>query len=1236
MLGSAALCLSAALGCSPSAPGEWNDEGNYRWRELAGAGRRGPGFTQLDASKTGIDFANSVTESQMEQNRHLAQGSGVTLGDVDGDGLIDVYLARIDGPNALYRNLGDWRFEEVAEASGVSAPDRYSTGTAFADVDGDSDLDLLVSALGGPNALFENDGTGSFSERSAEVGLASDRGSMTMTLADVDGDGDLDLYVGNYKTLSIDDVYEPRVRAFDRVVREVGDSFEISPAFRDHYRLDVREELGLLVRRQRADEDWFYLNDGLGNFESVSFTSGRFLDANGAPIAEAPDYFVLSAKFVDVDGDLDPDLYICADFEDPDFFWINDGTGIFQVAPSLALRTTSNSAMALDFSDIDRDGDLDFFEADMLSSDGRRRQTQKPTHTPLPKLVGRIDDTPQMMRNTLFVNRGDNTYAQISYLAGVEASDWSWASLFLDVDLDGYEDILLSTGHVWDVMDYDTDERIRSSNSRVPWRRERFLYPQLHLENVLFRNNGDLTFDEVAEEWGFANEQDVSHGLATGDLDGDGDQDVVINRLGLPAGVFRNNASAGRVAVRLVGEAPNVMGIGATVRVDGGAVPSQQEEVAAGGVYLSSSDPMLTFGTGDAEQVSITVDWRSGRQTVIREAPANRLYEIRESGAGARTEGPTSTEAEGEQPIFVDESGLLEHIHAETDYDDYQRQPLLLNALSRLGPGVSWYDLDDDGDEDLLVTSGVGGTLSIYRNDGGSFSEVRLRLPPAEFDMTAVLPVPSADGGSTLLVGQSNYEALNPRAAFSLPSVIGFEIGPEIGSRSMQPTVSAAVAPDTSSTGVLALADYDADGDLDLFVGGRVIPGAYPAPASSRLLKNEGGAFVLDEYNRHLLARMGMVSAATFSDVDSDGDPDLLLATEWGPIQLLLNQRGVFSAADSSYGFAAFSSRWNGLTTGDLDGDGRLDVVATSWGRNTKHDPSERIPLQLYYGDFDYNGSMDLLEAQYDPAYDDVYPLESMVRLASVLPQFRQRIPDFETYSTSNISDVLGQAFRATRRFEINTFDNMVFLNRGDSFEGIPMPTEAQFAPAFYAGVADFDGDGNEDVFLSQNFFPTDWNTPRYDAGRGLLMLGDGSGSLEPVPGQESGILVYGDQRGAAFSDYDGDARLDLVVTQNGAATRLYRNVGAEAGLRIRLLGPPRNPYAVGASIRMVYADGMGPIREVHAGSGYWSQDGLVQVMGLRDTPAGIWVRWPDGTETETRLDRDAVTPGSTVTVGSP
>ncbi|KPJ92963.1 MAG: hypothetical protein AMS18_06305 [Gemmatimonas sp. SG8_17] len=1212
--------VALVFGCGgPSV--DWHEADGYRWRGLIAPGKGDPGFTQLDPSRTGIDFSNFVTEDQLLQNRHLGQGSGVALGDVDGDGLVDVYLGRIEGPNALYRNLGDWRFEEIAETAGVAAADRFTTGVTFADVDGDRDLDLLVAALGGPNSLFLNNGTGAFTEMSDEAGLDSGFGSTTMTLADVEGDGDLDLYVANYRVLRVEDVYPPVERTFERTLQQEGERWEVVPRFREYYRAYVREDFNMLVRVQRAEPDLFYLNDGKGRFERIPLTSGRFLDEDGNPLASEPELFNLSARFYDMDGDGDQDLYVCADFEDPDQIWINDGKGSFRAAPRLALRTTSNSAMAVDFADIDRDGDVDFFESDMMARDPRRRKTQKPSHTPLPKLVGKIDDRPQMMRNTLFLNRGDDTYAQIAEFAGVEAAGWSWSTFFLDVDLDGYEDILLLTGHIWDVMDFDIQNRTSGGMSRVDWRRERFLFPRLELPNVIFRNNGDLTFDEVGREWGFADEDDVSHGPAVADLDGDGDLDVVANRLGLPAGVYRNDASGSRVAVRLIGDAPNTAGVGSKIRVRGGAVPEQEKEVTVGGMSLSGSDPMYSFATGDAEAVTIVVDWKGGGRTVLRDVEPNRLYEINQGSERAAAEGGGERQPTSRATLFTDISGELDHVHSDSQFNDLDRQPLPQNTLSLLGPGISWYDVDLDTDEDLLITSGRGGQLAYFRNDRGTLRRSEIAGGVIPHDQTAVIGMPNGRGGTALLVGQSNYESQDLRLISEIASVLKFDIdegdGPAAGPNVV---VTEAVAGSNSSTGALAMSDYDADGDLDLFVGGRVIPGSYPLPASSRLLLNDAGRFAVDRTNGSALADVGLVSAATFSDVDVDGDPDLLVALEWGGVKLLRNDRGRFSDVTDTV-LSRFRSRWNGIATGDFNEDGRPDIVATSWGRNTKYRIDERHPLLLYYADFDRNGSLDLIEAQFQEERQGLFPLESFSRIKAAMPRVQQRIPTYMAYADATLEELLGPQLELDERLAIITFDHMLFLSNGESYDAIPLPAEAQFAPSFYAGVADFDGDGHEDLFLTQNFFPTQLETPRYDAGRGLLLLGDGSGSLEPVAGQSSGIEVYGDQRGAAFADYDGDGRTDLVVSQNGAETKLYRNARAEPGIRVRLVGDGRNPHAYGATVRLVYQNGRGPAREIQAGSGYWSQNGAVQVLGLGGPVTAVWVKWPDGSEVEVPVE---------------
>jgi hypothetical protein len=1197
-------------------PGPWHAETGYRWRALRVPLRGAPGFTELPASRTGIRFTNTVTLDSALQNRHLALGGGVALGDVDGDGLPDLYLTNVEGSNALYRNLGDWHFEDITAQAGVAMTGRHSMGAVFADVDGDGDLDLLVSTLGGGVALFLNDGHGHFTERTAEAGLVAHTGSMTMTLTDVDGNGHLDLYVANYKTRTALDLYSPQERAFNQVVREVGKGLEVVPKFRKDYRLIDRPDYDMVSLQQRAEPDAFYVNDGTGHFTLVSWTAGRFRDEAGKPLTAAPEYFALSAKFTDVDGDGAPDLYVCDDFEDPDLFWLNDGKGTFRAVPRLAVRNTSNSSMGVDFSDVARDGNVDVVVVDMLGR-GPRRKTQVPTHTPLPKLVGQIDDRPQWQRNTLLKNRGDVSFAQIGDYAGIEASDWTWAVLFLDVDLDGYEDLLMTTGHLWDVMDGDTWERVRTTfTGGLGWRWELAQFPPLAVQNAAFRNNGDLTFSDVGRQWGFATEHAISHGMATADLDGDGDLDVVVSRLNGPPAVLRNNASAPRVAVRLRGQPPNTAGAGSKIRVLGGPVPVQQKEVVLGGTYLSGSDPLATFAAGAASELTIEVDWRRGAHSVVHGVRPNREYEISEPPLDAARAHPAAgaPAAPPAKPWFRDVSATLGHRHAEVPYNDWERQPLLPHALSRLGPGVTWYDVEGRGQEDLLITSGRGGSLAYYRNDHGRFTRVDLHQPPAPYGQTTTLPLPDGQGGTTLLVGQSSYTSHSPNEAATVPSVVAITPG---GGR------TAPVVPgDVSSIGPLAVADVYGDGRLDLFVGGRVLPGAYPKPASSRLFRNVGGRFELDDANTSLFRGVGLVSAAVFTDVNGDGWPDLVLAPEWGSLKLFLNERGRFRDATAEWGLDRVVGHWNGVTAGDLDGDGRLDLIATGWGRNTPYHVDAAHPLFLYYGDLSGFGRWDMVEAQYDDRLRAIAPLASLERLRRALPAVRLGTRTFAAYANAPLQDVLGTALAQAQRVQAATLDHQVFFNRGGTFQAVPLPAEAQFAPAFYVGVADLDGDGHEDVFLAQNFFPTEIGTPRYDGGRGLVLRGRGDGTLEPVPGQISGIAVYGDQRGAALADYDEDGRVDLVVSQNGAETKLYHNEHARPGVRVQLVGGPGNPHAIGAVLRVVYEGSRGPAREVHGGSGYWSEDGAIQVLGLEagKRPVAVWIRWPGGAETSIPL----------------
>lgn len=620
--------LVLCLGCTPQKKElTWVSEETHRWASVEINSSGQAGFKNRLPTETSVQFKNTLSEAGFLSNRHFVNGSGVALGDVDGDGWVDLYFANLEGPNALYKNLGGWEFKEITEEAGVAAPDQYSTGAVFEDIDGDKDLDLLVTAMGGPNTIFLNDGQGRFAAPAALESPIAEPGSTTMTFADIEGDGDLDLYVGNYKKISVKDVYPPHIRAFDATVIQDQDGYKLRPDFEPHFRLHI--EGNRLVRFEYAEPDYFYLNDGAGQFSLQSFTDGRFLDEEGVALDKAFEEWALVARFQDVNGDGAPDLYLCNDFESPDRLWINKGDGTFQLTPLLAMRKTSGSSMSVDFSDIDRDGDVDFFVADMLYPDYGERQVQLGMQTLINREIGELDNRPQIMQNMLMLNRGDGSFADIANMSGLNASGWTWSSLFMDVDLDGFEDLLVSTGHHYDAMDADVQMSVRNRPVSRDWRQVLLLFPPLNQANAAFRNRGDLTFEHMPAGWGLGETPDVAHGMAVADLDNDGDLDVVTNRLNDKAGLYENTSTASRVAVRLRGAGANTQGIGAKIKLIGGAVPIQEKEVSSGGMYLSGSDPLYNFATGDAaEGLALEVVWRSGNTSRIENVQPNRIYEV--------------------------------------------------------------------------------------------------------------------------------------------------------------------------------------------------------------------------------------------------------------------------------------------------------------------------------------------------------------------------------------------------------------------------------------------------------------------------------------------------------------------------------------------------------------------------------------------------------------------------------
>jgi hypothetical protein len=635
---------------------------------------------------------------------------------------------------------------------------------------------------------------------------------------------------------------------------------------------------------------------------------------------------------------------------------------------------------------------------------------------------------------------------------------------------------------------------------------------------------------------------------------------------------------------------------------------AQSQEMIAGGRYLSSDQALRVFAVqSGSKDRRLEVLWRSGARTLLTNIDPNTLLEITEPATNLN---PNLSLNLNSNPLFEDVTSKLSHRHVETAFDDFARQPLLPNRLSQLGPALAWQDFDGDGWEDLAIGSGRGGRLAILRNDTKGGFEQRAQPgvdQPEKRDTGGILGL-GTPAANLLIVHQSYEEG---------PSNSNSLIVWNSDSRATE-----SLLPDVQdSLGPLAAADIDADGDLDLFVGGRCRPGRYPSPASSVLLRRNEKTWTKDEANNSLFQNFGLVSSAVFSDLDQDGYPELIVACEWGPIKVFRNSRGQlkpWNAPISSLNSQPSTLHqptgwWTSVATADLDEDGRPDIIAGNWGANSKYRATLAAPRRIYHGDFDQDGTWDILEAGWDSRLAREVPERDLKALRAALPSLAAQFPTYASYATASVSQVLGTALSSARSVDAAMLSSLVFMNRGDHFEVRPLPDLAQFAPAFGIVAADFDGDTHEDIFLSQNFFAVQPTTSRNDAGAGLLLLGDGKGGLIPRLPSESGIAIFGEQRAAAAADFDHDGRVDLAVAQNAAPTRLFRNKNGTPGLRVHLRGSANNPQGIGASVRLRQGDRRSGTREVQCGSGYWSQNAATLVFVKNDGDAEIEVRWPGG-----------------------
>ena len=1154
-------------------------------------------FETLDPKAIGLDFFHAWTK-RPGQLRNNTTGCGVAMGDYDGDGRVDVFLPRSTDGGRLYRNLGDFRFQDVTEKAGIiSNKDRWTTGASFVDVDNDGDLDLYVCAFDCPNHLYVNQGNGTFLERGKEYGLAYKGSSAMAAFCDYDRDGDLDVYLmTNHIPPKNEIEYSLQ---YDRAgVPRVPDEYL-------QYHDALRLPDGSYGVVESGQFDHLYKNNGDGTFSDVSKTAGISGNHKGLGVA-----------WWDYNNDGWPDVYVANDFYGPDRLYRNNHDGTFTDVAAEALPHTPWFSMGCDQGDLNNDGLFDLIGTDMSAD----------THFRANVTMGDVQDEGwflelpmprQYMRNAIYLGTGGERLLEVAYLAGLESTNWTWSVRFVDLDQDGKADLHITNGMSRDWGNSDMKMKamkLGPINSEVYndyWDNSE----PLRERNFAFRNLGNLKLENVSQKWGL-DYLGVSFGAGFGDLDGDGDLDLVINNFQDMVTVARNGGTTGNaVRIRLKGTESNRWGIGATVRVRVGH-DIQASYLALARGFMSSSDPTVHFGLGDAKSIdALVVEWPSGQRQSFTNLPVNRLVTITEP-----TGQQPQEEAVKPRPLFARSEALEQLKHREKPFDDFAREPLLPIRLSQLGPGLASGDVNGDKLDDLFLGGAKGDWGSLYFNQGaGKWASPDEIFPPwfneeveCE-DMGALLFDADSDGDSDLFIVNGGVECEPNDVALRDELYLNDGTGKFTRAAANQ-------VPDLRDSGsVAAAADYDRDGDLDLYVGSRSVPGRFPESPSSRLLNNEAATF-RDATAKDApdVLKSGLVTSAVWSDADGDGWIDLLVTHDWGPIKLFLNDHGRLRNATAKAGLDKLLGWWNGIAGRDLDGDGDVDYVVTNRGRNTVYRVSPERPARMFYGDFTGDDHRMLLEGAYDEQ-GRLVPTRSKPEMQRAMPFVEAAFPTFKEYAPATLADVVGdKALQDSLQLTANTADSVILRNDGHGrFTVEPLALLAQVSPGFGVALDDFNGDGYSDAYIVQNLYSPRREIGHMDGGMSVLLLGQEDGQLVASPAVESGLIVPGDAKSLVTPDVNRDGWPDVVVGMNDAPVMAFENQKVE-GRRmasVRLHGRGGNPTGVGARVRVQRSDGWTQTAEVQAGGGYLSQQPATLYFGLgRDSQiVAVEVRWPDG-----------------------
>ena len=1160
----------------------------------------GPMFTRLaDTAQTGIDFVSPVDLAHKRSflyHSGTATG-GVAIGDVDGDGNPDIFIASGPRGNKLYRQVGALKFEEVV--CGVDGGDAWGGGVTMADVNGDGRLDIYVCNYDAPNQLFINLGPGkngepvTFAERAKEYGLDIADASHSAYFADYDGDGNLDVYL---LTNRYDDPagFNPIMPA------ELKDGVPVMKAGAEKYQAIWRLDENNWGTEPAGTPDRLLRNDGKGHFTDVSKDAGITGRGDG-----------LSATWFDTDNDGDLDLWVANDFLSEDRLYRNNGDGTFTNVLPDAVPHTCWFSMGADFADFNNDGWFDFFVADMSATSHLKAKTTGGM-SPIEFRRAASASPPQVSHNCLFINTGTGRFMEVAQALGVASTDWSWAVKCADFDNDGWTDIYVNNGVVRMMNDADmkipqdmlVGKRLWDFYKEGASRKE---------QHHAFRNGGSLQFAESGKAWGL-DHVGVSYGCAYADLDRDGDLDLVEVNLEENVAIYRNdNATGHRALFALAGTKSNRQGIGArvTVRTKSG---QQVRLLSPCTGYQSSNEALLHFGLGeDATMDEVTVRWPGGTVQHFEKLAADKLYTITEPETGNPEPAPVRAPS-----MFSRSDVLAGSKHENPPTDDFAKQSLLPHGLSNLGPGMAWGDVDGDGDFDYYVAKGAGQIGEVRFNNGSGRFIARFspafRADKASEDFAPVLFDTDGDGDLDLFVGGGSYRFAPGDA--EQHDRLYLNDGKGNFTRA-----EGALAADEMPAGAVCAADFDGDGDLDLFVGDRVIAEDFPMPADGRILRNDGKEKFADATKEVApeLAGTGLVTSALWTDADGDGTLDLLVAHEWGAVKLFLNRKGKLVLRKADDDLANRRGWWNGLAAADVNHDGKMDYVATNLGWNTRYGrPSAQRPSVLFYGQFFDGGLPKIVEAHYEG--EKLVPTRGLNVAGTDMPELKQLFRTHKAYASLDLDQIYSaKALAAATKFAADTLESGVFVNNGPDANGEttftfqPLDLLTQFAPGFGVVCSDVDGDGNADIFIVQNQSGTHPELPRFDGGISVLLMGDGKGGFAPVAPLRSGIVEPGDGRASVLADLDGDDWPDLAVTVNGGPTSAFTNSGKHEGRAMLRVELPAG--AAGARVTVECAGTPSQTSEFSVGGGYASQGPPLLWFGLGTgaREGKIAVRWPDG-----------------------